>query len=378
MKVWRSLVLATAGLLVAPIARSGHEQSVYPSYYPHEIAIAAVGPEHALERMRAGRLHAYIGGAPHFAAAAADGIGTVASLGSFVMLKLNPDALLTKDEASACAVAAGILRGMAARGAGLMVHPYPVTPFHGDYLHHADRAEAARRRFLLGPQPPDDLKVRVTGRLAPSLVRGDWLSDGASWDAAIEEVSAAHLVADDMVALNGWLGPPWVRTGWYQAWRLLGASMEGGGPNQGLPVLVEQLKNEPLERSAERINQERELVRVLASGCKTMVAGYTVKREFFNADASAGVENLSFDALEGLSSPMFLRTVKLKDFPWNGWLQLGLPEGPAAAWNPIGGFTDAFGRLMWFAVGDAAMMPSPYDAGWALNRISDVEASPSR
>jgi hypothetical protein len=142
--------------------------------------------------------------------------------------------------------------------------------------------------------------------------------------------------------------------------------------------LVEQLKNEAFESSAERINQERELVRVLASGCRTMVAGYTVKHEYFNADASAGIENLSFDALEGLSSPMFLRTVKLKDFPWNGWLQLGLAEGPAAAWNPIGGFTDAFGRLMWFAVGDAAMIPSPYDAGWTLNRMSDVEASPRR
>ena len=51
---------------------------------------------------------------------------------------------------------------------------------------------------------------------------------------------------------------------------------------------------------------------------------------------------------------MFLRTVKLKDFPWNGWLQLGLDARPSAAWNPIGGFTDEFGRLMWFAVGDPA------------------------
>jgi hypothetical protein len=35
-----------------------------------------------------------------------------------------------------------------------------------------------------------------------------------------------------------------------------------------------------------------------------------------------------------------LRTVKLKDFPWNGWLQLGLQPHPSAAWNPVGGFTD--------------------------------------
>ena len=75
---------------------------------------------------------------------------------------------------------------------------------------------------------------------------------------------------------------------------------------------------------------------------------------------------------------MFLRTVKLKDFPWNGWLQLGVPERAGAAWNPVAGFTDPFGRLMWSAIADPAAIPSPNDATWMLNRISDVEASPRR
>ena len=51
---------------------------------------------------------------------------------------------------------------------------------------------------------------------------------------------------------------------------------------------------------------------------------------------------------------------------------------PVAAWSPIGGFTDDFGRLMWFAMGDTATIPSPYDHGWVLNRISEVEASPRK
>ena len=42
--------------------------------------------------------------------------------------------------------------------------------------------------------------------------------------------------------------------------------------------------------------------------------------------------------------------------------------------NPIGGMTDRFGRLMWDGVGDPALMPSPYEAGWMLNRISDVQS----
>src|SRR6476659_7159043 len=142
MNVRRALILTTAVLLVAPIARSGHEQSVYPSYYPHEIEIGAMAPLRAAELMRAGNLHAYVGGAPQFRSVPSDGVGAVESLGSFVIVKLNPDSAVAKDEASACAATAGIVRDMVARGGGLIVHPYPVTPFHGAYLNNADRAEA--------------------------------------------------------------------------------------------------------------------------------------------------------------------------------------------------------------------------------------------
>jgi hypothetical protein len=31
---------------------------------------------------------------------------------------------------------------------------------------------------------------------------------------------------------------------------------------------------------------------------------------------------------------------------------------------------------MWSAIGDPAVIPAPNDAGWILNRISDVQASP--
>jgi hypothetical protein len=49
-----------------------------------------------------------------------------------------------------------------------------------------------------------------------------------------------------------------------------------------------------------------------------------------------------------------------------------------AAWNPIAGFSDGFGRLMWSALSDPALIPSPNDAGWMLNRIADVQSGPGR
>ena len=96
------------------------------------------------------------------------------------------------------------------------------------------------------------------------------------------------------------------------------------GARQSVEPLCSALQAADYGTSVERINLERDLVRRSRRAAARVVAGYTVKREYFNAEFSAGIENIAFDALEGFNSPMFLRTVKLKDFPWNGWLQLGV------------------------------------------------------
>ncbi|MBI3629418.1 MAG: hypothetical protein HY217_07570, partial [Candidatus Rokubacteria bacterium] len=75
----------------------------------------------------------------------------------------------------------------------------------------------------------------------------------------------------------------------------------------------------------ERANLERALVDRLTRRCARVVLGYTVRREVVNDDYSAGVENVAADSLTGLDSALFVRTVKLKDFPWNGWLRVGVP-----------------------------------------------------
>lgn len=377
MTIGRVILGFGIALGLVAVAQGGHEQAVYPSFYPHEIEIAAVVPERAAELLRSGKLHAYLGSAP--AIAGGEVIGAVESLGSLVVIRLNPVSNHASDETVACATVAALVRDMAARGSGFVAHPYPVTPWHGDYLHHADLAEAARQQFLAGSAPtPTALKVRAEGAPARGLVRPEWWSEGEQWDASIEVVSAADLVSRETVALNGWMGPRWTRSGWFHAYRLLPPSPADPARKSEVETMVARLEEVSYTNAVERINLERSLVRSLLTGCRTVVAGYTVKREPFNATFSGGIENLGFDALEGLRSPMFLRTVKLKDFPWNGWLQLGIEPGPGSAWNPVGGFTDAFGRLMWFAVGDPAAIPSPYDAGWTSNRFSDVEAAPRR
>jgi hypothetical protein len=374
----RSVLLVLAALLVSlGVARGGHELPVYPSYYPHEIAIETMPPEHAADLLRDAKIQAYLGAEPRFPGAMPASIRAVESLGSFVIVRINPERS-AQDERSACAVIEAIVRDMAGKD-GFVFHPYPVTPLHGDYLYHVDRAEAEKRRLLgaSAGSPPRNLMVRADRMLA-SLVRPAWRAQGRDWDAAVEEVDAAELVAASTTSLNGWLGPPWVKSGWFHAERLLADATDDAEAKHRTEAMSQRLQGGDYRDAVERVNLERDLVATLTGGCRKRVAGYTVKHQYFSAEFTDGTENIGFDSIEGFNSPIFIRTVKLKDFPWNGWLKLGIDARPDAAWNPIGGFNDEFGRLVWSAIGDPALFSAPYDSGWMLNRIADVRANAGR
>lgn len=369
------LPIAAVALLI-PAARSGHEQSIYPSYYPHEIEIATVAPAPAAQRLHDGKLHAYAGDGLSGVALSGDAIGDVTSLGGFVVLKLNPASIAAADHDASCRALAAASRRLDAPA--FIFHPYPVTPLHGDYLHHADRAAAAQKAINDAPEPPAPLRLRAgdadAARLAPAALR----TAGDDWDVAVDIVRGHDLIAGATSTLNGWIGPRWVRTGWSHAYRLL-ADAADTATRQRLDSEFARLRSgEGDDDLAGRINTERDLVADLTKGCRAMVAGYIERREYFNSGFATGIENISFGALDGFNTPMFFRTVKLREFPWNGWLRLGLDGAPAAAWNPMAGFNDDFGRLMWSAVGDPAMLPAPYDTNWMLNRVSDVEETPRR
>ena len=370
-------ILIAVAVSVGPAARGGHELPVYPSYYPHEIAMTVVGAKAAAGGLHDGSIHAFVGEMGEFAPGPGEPVGSIASLGAWVLIKTNPASPLARDQAGACRLAGTLFADMRHSGAQLILHPYPVTPLHGDYLYHADLAAAALARLAASAEAPaQGVKVRAEGALAKGLIRPDWRATADGWDASVTAVDAGALVAAATSASNALLAPRWVREGWYHAYRLLSENLADAAGGRRATDDLERLMAGDYDNSLERINRQRDLVTALTAGCRVLVAGYTLKREFFNAEFSAGVENIGYDALTGFASPIFLRTVKLKDFPWNGWLRLGIDAPAHAAWNPVAGFDAPFGRLMWFAIGDPALLPSPYDAGWTLNRFSDVAAAP--
>jgi len=367
--------IASAALAVFLLAGSrapavaGHGVSHVPSYYPHEIRIDAVEPAAAADGLGNKTLHAYIGAMPGFGGRVPDHVKPVESLGSFLVLGFNPASETFASGESRCTAARGILAALRERAPGFVFHPYPVTPYHADYLHHLDRIEETRAALGAQTGATKPLKFRAKGRHAQAIVRSRWTLASKGWDVSLEEVPVDALIADARVQLNGWLGPPWVKEGWFQAYRLLASAVAGAENRRTVDETHGRLMRGEYLDLAERVNLERRLVAALTRGCARMVVGYTLRREYYNDDFSAGVENIAYDSQLGLNSPVFVRTAKLKDFPWNGSLHLGMAGRPEAAWNPVAGFTDPAGRLIWSMVGDPALVPFPSSASWIPNRF---------
>ncbi|MBI3329250.1 MAG: hypothetical protein HYZ81_21430 [Nitrospinae bacterium] len=372
-------ILLTAILTAFLPAEAGHELPYYPSYYPQEIRIEPVDAAEAATRLQHGSLHAYIGGDPFVTGTIPVHVSSVESLGSYWVVTFNPALGVLRDRERRCAVASRLLTALAGERETYIFHPYPVTPYHMDYLQHFDAAESAQqeprhRAANADPVAGRTLSVRAEGTIGEKLAQAGWRLAEDTWDATAEEIDVGALGSAPASGFNGWLGPPWAKEGWFHAYRLLADHIADRAAKLRVDALYQRLVRGDHASLEEKLNLERTLVSQLTQGCERVVVGYTVKREYFNAEFSAGVENIAHDSHTGFNAPIFLRTVKLKDFPWNGWLRLGIPAKPWAAWNPMGGFTDAAGRLLWFSVGDPAFLPSPHTSGWIPNRISPTIA----
>jgi hypothetical protein len=364
-------------LLWAHGVDAGHELPFYPGYYPQEIRLETVSPATAASRLLKGDLHAYIAADPFAGRPAPADIRTVESLGSYLVVAFNPSSRALTSQDRRCESALRLAKGLVTGSGGFSIHPYPVTPYDPDYLEHFDLAQARQKIYEAAPRsaPADQLKVRAKGPLAEKLLGTAAKGSDNHWDAALEEVSLDTLPGLASPALWAGSAPPWLKQGWFHAYLLHAPAIADRAARQSIDALYERLVTGTYADRAEGINLKRTLVAQLIGGCERVVIGYALRRERYNAEFSQGIENIAFDSQSGLESAIFVRTAKLKDFPWNGWLRLGIASRPAAAWNPVGGFSDTAGRLLWAAIGDPALLPAPYSGDWVANRV--IPGSPS-
>ena len=344
--------MCIAALVVAH-AWAGHEIPFYPSFYPQEIKIDVMEPAAAARLLRTKAIHAYVGADPFAGGAAPEHVVYVESLKSYVVLTFTRPSGPLADVGRRCAAAARILKVLGPSQGNYIFHPYPVTPYHDDYLAHFDLAEAAKKKIADAVAGPP-LKVWPNGKLAEALMPPAWRGSREESDATLEEIDTRDLEAS----------PPAIPDGLRSETR--GAGFRAAALAQTGTVIENEIAPSAVVLLSLRL---RSLRPVPWSGCKRLAAGYTVRREALNVEYSEGVENVAYDALTGLNSAIFIRDVKLKDFPWNGWLRLGTEAKPTSAWNPVAGFTDATGRLIWSAVGDPPMLPAPYGGEPMPNRV---------
>ncbi len=373
-----ALVLFAASLPGASSVSAGHELPFYPSYYPQEIRLETIDPAAAAPMLQKPGLHAYLGADPFAGRKAPANVTPRDSLGGYVVLSFNRASPVAATSESRCETARRVARSLSPAPGVFVPHPYPVTPYHGDYLAQFDLAQAQKKAYEArgADAKPPTLRLHAKGALAERLVKAPARSAGHDWDAVVEDVDLAGLLFGPATVMDGWQGPPWLKEGWYHAWLLQAAAMADPAARQAAEALFQRLATGAPASAAERLSLERQLVSRVTAGCERVVLGYAVRREYFNSEFSEGVENIAWDSQAGFNSPIFLRTVKLKDFPWNGWLRLGIASRPAAAWNPVAGFSDPAGRLLWAAIGDPALVPQPYRSGWVANRA--VPASVTR
>jgi hypothetical protein len=302
-------------------------------------------------------------------------VAAVKSLGAYVVVTLNTASRRFNDSRARCALAHRLTAVLGRDQRRYVFHPYPVTPYHMDYLVHYDLAQAAQEDILGRSTPGDemgraDVAVDASGALAQALVGRKWSSRVGGWDARVETVDADELLGATASNVDGVLGPPWLKEGWFSAYLLLGGTVTDRGVRANVGRVYHRLVTGDYRGVEEKANLDRALVSLLREGCERVVVGYTERAAYFNADYTRGIENIGYDSQSGANAAIFVRTVKLKDFIWNGWLRLGVAGTPVAAWNPIGGFGDAFGRLLSAAVEDPAFLPGPYGAGWIPNRVT--------
>jgi hypothetical protein len=347
--------------------RADHEAPFYPSFYPQEIRIETLDPATAVAEWSKPRVHAYVGADLFAGGSVPADAGSVTSLSSYLVLSFDATsgryAAGSVEAGSRCAAAERLLPLLSQNRTDYIFHPYPVTPYHPDYLEHFDLAQRQRQRFAV--QPVDTgpaLRIRAVGKLAEALLPPGSRAGAQAWDATLEEVDIESLIGREVPQ-------PWIKQGWFQA-HLLYANEATGAMRLEEGRTYRRVMLGEYRSDTERINLERQLVTALISACERVVVGYTLRHEYFNAEYSNGVEDVAFDSQAGLSSAIFPRSVKLKDFPWNGWLRIGVAARPSAAWNPIAGFSDSFSRLLWLSVADPALLLHPYGGSWIANRAS--------
>ena len=145
---------------------------------------------------------------------------------------------------------ARLVRALGAR-APFVAHPWPVTPYHDDYVRSTTSSSA----------PASARRSRATVRAAATALASALTDVGVPVRAdrrVVEEVTLAVAARWRRDGLAGWHGPPWLKEGWFQAWLLQAPALAPARRRTAEETFAAAPRRRC--RAAERINLERQLV----------------------------------------------------------------------------------------------------------------------
>ncbi len=131
---------------------------------------------------------------------------------------------------------------------------------------------------------------------------------------------------------------------------------------------ADKLMNGDYSSAAERIGLIRTAVESSLADSSTTFLVAELDLFYYNSTRQ-GVENVAYDRFAGPDTYWFYRTVKLRDFMWNGWLRIGVPSLHSSPYDPFGGF-EGYDRAIWMAVSDPPGWPHPRLGGWYPMRVN--------
>ena len=267
-------------------------------------------------------------------------VKSVKSLGSFLVLSFNAASARFASADARCTAARGILAALREENAGGFVfHPYPVTPYHADYLHHLDRIEAVVGALAAVLLRQTALKVSAkgpTGRDDRPARAWRHAADGAD---VTSRRCRSTTCSPGQARFDGWSGPPWIKEGWFHAYRLLAPGLDAARARGASTRPMSRLIRGETRSLAEHADLERRLVgRARRRPAGALVAGYVLKEEFFNDSVSGGRREhrlrlaRAASTRRSSSAPSSSRTI-----PGTASCILACAEPAEAAWNPVGG-----------------------------------------
>ena len=303
MKRARAFAADRLAVAIVTVARGGHELPIYPSYL-------SARDRDQDDRARPRRRGAARGQDPCLCRTRLELRGPAAG-----RAPRDRDARLVRRRADQSAIGAGAGRSVGLRRGQdghprtrgteptSSLHPYPVTPLHGDYLHHADLAAAAKARAL---------RTAMRRRARPQGEGERPSARATGWSATASGLGCRdHRNRRDRAGGVGDLGDERLAGAALAAHRLVPCRAVAGGCARAIrprsnavaiePAAPQEPASFPGSSSASIWSatwSRRSRAAVGSSSPATRV-----KREYVNVEYSAGIENIGYDAHRGPAFP---------------------------------------------------------------------------